>query len=50
LAIPSFFQVTPNDTVTLIIVCVVLTLAAVLATVVPARRATHVNPIRALRV
>jgi putative ABC transport system permease protein len=47
---PLLFQVTPNDTVTLIIVCVVLTLAAVLATVVPARRATHVNPIRALRV
>ena len=46
---PLLFQVTPNDTVTLIVVCVVLILSAVVATVVPARRATHVNPITALR-
>ena len=46
---PLLFRVQPNDTLTLVVVCAVLAAAAFIATVVPARRATRVDPIRALR-
>jgi ABC-type antimicrobial peptide transport system permease subunit len=46
---PLLFQVSPRDLVTLAIVPIVLTLVAVIATLVPARRATSIDPIQALR-
>ena len=46
---PLLFRVQPNDTLTLVVVCAVLAAAAFIATAVPARRATSVDPIRALR-
>ena len=46
---PLLFQVSPQDVRTLSIVPVVLVVVAVIATLVPARRATRIDPIRALR-
>jgi putative ABC transport system permease protein len=43
------YQVSPSDPFALITSSVMLTLAALLACFLPARRATHVNPITALR-
>jgi ABC-type lipoprotein release transport system permease subunit len=43
------YQVRPIDPVTFIAVPVVLTLVALIASVVPARRAMQVDPITALR-
>jgi putative ABC transport system permease protein len=46
---PMLFQVEPQDVRTLSIVPVVLIVVAVIATLIPARRATRIDPIRALR-
>jgi ABC-type antimicrobial peptide transport system permease subunit len=46
---PMLFQVEPVDVASLIGVSVVLTLVAIAAAMIPARRATRVNPIEALR-
>jgi ABC-type lipoprotein release transport system permease subunit len=43
------FGVTPTDPVTFVVVAVVLTSVAMAATLIPAARATHVNPLLALR-
>jgi predicted permease len=43
------YQVSPSDPFALITSSVMLTIAALLACFLPARRATHVNPITALR-
>jgi len=43
------YQVSPSDPFALITSSVMLTMAALLACFLPARRATHVNPITALR-
>jgi predicted permease len=43
------FEVAPRDPWTYVIVCVVLTVAAALAAVLPARRAARVDPLVALR-
>lgn len=39
----------PNDPLTIIVSVVLLTTAALVACYVPARRASHVNPVRAMR-
>jgi putative ABC transport system permease protein len=46
---PLLFQVRPSDTVTLTVVPAVLAAAALLASLVPARRASRVDPLQALR-
>jgi putative ABC transport system permease protein len=46
---PMLYQVKPVDVVTLLAVSAVLSLVAVAAALLPARRATRVNPIEALR-
>jgi predicted permease len=43
------YEVQPTDLVTFIAVGILLTIAALLATLVPARRATRIDPIAALR-
>jgi len=45
----QLFGVTPTDPTTYILVVAVLSASAVLATLVPALRATHVDPVEALR-
>jgi len=46
---PMLFQVTPSDATTLATVPLVLAVVGVLASLIPARRATQIDPIRALR-
>jgi predicted permease len=43
------FGVTPGDPLTLIATCAIITMTAILAAVVPARRASRIDPILALR-
>lgn len=43
------FEVSPVDPLTYVAVCVSLTVAAMLASYIPALRATGVNPVTALR-
>jgi len=46
---PMLFHVTPTDTATLAGVAIVLATVAILAALIPARRATRIDPIQALR-
>ena len=46
---PLLFEVNPRDLQTMAIVPIVLTIVAVIATLIPARRATRIDPIQALR-
>jgi putative ABC transport system permease protein len=46
---PMLFHVTPTDTTTLAGVAIVLATVAILAALIPARRATRIDPIQALR-
>jgi putative ABC transport system permease protein len=43
-------QITPSDPLTLGVICVLLTTITVAACLIPARRATHLDPLSALRV
>jgi putative ABC transport system permease protein len=46
---PMLFQVTPSDVTTFVVVPVILAIVGILASLIPARRATLVDPIQALR-
>jgi putative ABC transport system permease protein len=46
---PMLFQVTPSDVTTFVLVPVILAMVGILASLIPARRATLVDPIQALR-
>jgi putative ABC transport system permease protein len=46
---PMLFHVTPTDTTTLAGVAIVLATVAILAALIPARRATRIDPVQALR-
>jgi ABC-type antimicrobial peptide transport system permease subunit len=46
---PVFFEVTPTDLVTFSLVCALLFIVAVLAALLPGRRAARIEPIKALR-
>jgi putative ABC transport system permease protein len=46
---PLLFQVDPSDLTTLATVPIVLVIVALVAAMIPARRATQVDPIQALR-
>ena len=46
---PLLFEVSPRDVQTLAVVPIVLVVVAAIATLVPARRATRIDPIQALR-
>ena len=46
---PFLYQVSPDDPTTLIVVSILLASIALIASFIPARRATRVDPIRALR-
>jgi ABC-type antimicrobial peptide transport system permease subunit len=43
------FGVTPTDAITFVVVSVVFILVATVASFIPARRATRVDPLKALR-
>jgi ABC-type antimicrobial peptide transport system permease subunit len=43
------FNVAPTDTLTYLVVIILLSSAAMAATLIPARRATRIDPMRALR-
>jgi putative ABC transport system permease protein len=43
------FEVTPTDPLTLTLVCLVVLTVSVLAAIMPARRATRIDPLVALR-
>ena len=43
------FDVTPNDPTTLVLVSLTLVAVSALACLIPARRATHVDPVRVLK-
>jgi putative ABC transport system permease protein len=46
---PFLYQVSPDDPTTLIVMSILLAAIALIASFIPARRATRVDPIRALR-
>ena len=46
---PFLYQVSPDDPTTLIVMSLLLAFIALTASFIPARRATRVDPIRALR-
>jgi len=43
------FEVSPNDPVTMVVIALLLLFIALLASYIPARRATRVDPMIALR-
>jgi putative ABC transport system permease protein len=45
----QLYQISPHDPLLLGAAAIVLAIAALLACLIPARRATHVDPIQALR-
>ena len=46
---PMLFQVSPSDVMTFVVVPVMLAIVGIVASLIPARRATMVDPIQALR-